>query len=142
MSLARLAKCLRKSHDKSLDGINTPLSPSRGGSFASPPRFGKHLSAPDEDHSDASMATTLPKPSAGEADWNPTPQPAPYSTADTVEDATAMSGALADLASMNTHLDFGPHVAKTERRLDAIGFRFSTYPSHYLTHIFSHQGTR
>ena len=131
MSLTRLAKPLRKLRDKGLDGTNTPLSPSLNGAFANSPCLGKHLSATDADRSDVSMATSVLKASAVEADWNPTPQPAPYSTAaETVEDTTAMSGALADLASMNTRLESGPYVAKAERRLDTIGFQSYEYSSY------------
>ena len=68
MSLTRLAKHLRKSRDKSLDGINTSLNLSRDGSFAGPLGLGRHLSATDGDRSDVSMGTAVPKPSAVEAD--------------------------------------------------------------------------
>ncbi|KAI1785573.1 hypothetical protein LXA43DRAFT_899499 [Ganoderma leucocontextum] len=83
-----------------------------------------------------SMATYVPEPepTSPQAVPMPMPQPAPYTAAYTVEETSAMSGALADLAPMNARLDSGPNVAKTERKLDTIGFQSHKYWLHNFTH--------
>lgn len=130
MSLVRLAKRLRKLREKGsgFDGSGRSVTNTltRDGSLA-PSDLPQRPPALDGGRSKDSTATTVPE-SIPQTHSIP-----PFASADAV--TSAMNGALADLVPMSTRLESGPHVGKSEQKLNGIGTQFREPPSRRPAHL-------